>query len=179
MLRTLLLSLSLLAAPVLALDQPPWKEDQKARKEQHKAERDWHKAQRKQDREWIKQQRSRQKALRKQQGALATDGWYDGRGWNDHAEALHYRDQHWEAVARYPAPRDYLPPADFEVIVYEPGMPLPQPWIRNEYIVEHRPYGLPPPPPGHHWMQVDDDVVLVALASGLIADFVYDLFEQH
>jgi Ni/Co efflux regulator RcnB len=80
-------------------------------------------------------------------------------------------------MRRYEAPYSWRPPTEQRIVVFEPGMRLPEPWYAERYRIAPDPYGLPPPPPRHAWVQVDDDVVLIALASGLVADFVYDLFE--
>ncbi|HET6603600.1 MAG TPA: RcnB family protein, partial [Xanthomonadaceae bacterium] len=105
------------------------------------------------------------------------DGWYDGDQWRHYDGDWRYRDQGYRAITTYAPPRAYTPPTDYRAIVFEPGMRLPSPYYREDYYIEHDRYGLPPPPPRHRWVQVDDDVVLVAIASGLVADFVYDLFD--
>jgi Ni/Co efflux regulator RcnB len=171
-----LLLFALVAAPAAAFDPPPGKSAAKAARGEAKARQQAVKQERTGDKAWLKAERERQKSLRKQQRISARAGWYDGSSWNAYGEEIRYRDGQWQAVVSYAAPRPYLPPPQFEAIVYEPGMRLPEPWYRSEYRIEHRVYNLPPPPPQHHWVMVDDDAVLVALASGLIADFVYDLF---
>jgi len=53
-------------------------------------------------------------------------------------------------------------------------------WKRGErigpsrYVVlyRYRDYGYQPPPRGHHYVQVDGDVLLIAIASGIIADIL-------
>jgi Ni/Co efflux regulator RcnB len=37
-------------------------------------------------------------------------------------------------------------------------------------------YRLRPPPRGYHWVRVDNDVVLAAVASGLVVSAVYGIF---
>jgi Ni/Co efflux regulator RcnB len=37
-------------------------------------------------------------------------------------------------------------------------------------------YRLRPPPRGHYWVRVDNDVLLTAIATGLIVDVAYNLF---
>ena len=39
----------------------------------------------------------------------------------------------------------------------------------------HR-YRLSPPPYGHHWVRVNEDVVLAAVASGLVVSVVNGMF---
>ena len=188
--------LCLLACPAALLstaalaDPPGGKGAHEAAKEQRKAQHEWEKdrreharevdkAQREDHRERLKAAREEQKELRKARRELAKEGWYDGQRWQAYEDdySHSYRTRTWEAIERYPAPREWIPPQDYRTVVFEPGMRLPDTWIRETYVVEHHVYELPPPPPRHQWVRVDDDVVLVALASGLIADFVYDLFE--
>ncbi len=43
----------------------------------------------------------------------------------------------------------------------------------NRYVVDHwRRYGLRPPPPGYQWVQSGGQFVLIAVASGVIADII-------
>lgn len=56
------------------------------------------------------------------------------------------------------------------------GYRLPSAYYARPYYIDYRYYRLPPPPYGYQWVRIDNDVVLVALASGLIADILYDLF---
>lgn len=191
-----LLCALLLATPALA-DPPPWKAAEKNqreaerewRKDQHEADKDrrkdqreWAKDQRKAEREWAKAERKAWRDLQKDRRQAARerarDGWYDGERWRPYERVRDaYRAEDWTAVRRYEAPLAWQPPTAERIVVFEPGMRLPEPWYVERYRIAPDPYGLPPPPPRHAWVQVDDDVVLIALASGLVADFVYDLFE--
>lgn len=40
------------------------------------------------------------------------------------------------------------------------------------FITDYRPYHLPPPPRNHRWVQVGADYVLIAIATGIIANIV-------
>ncbi len=40
------------------------------------------------------------------------------------------------------------------------------------YVTDYRPYRLPPPPRNHQWVQVGADYVLIAIATGIIANIV-------
>jgi Ni/Co efflux regulator RcnB len=170
----LLLGLALSPAPALA--DPPDKSAKKQQQAERKQAREQGKAVDRQDRAWLKAQREQQREARKTRRQAAREGWYDGSSWKAYDGEYRYRDAEFGALQRYPMPAAYVPPAGFEVRVYEPGTRLPAAWIAPTYYVEHHHYHLPPPPPQHRWVQVDDDVVLVAVASGLIADIVYDLF---
>lgn len=73
----------------------------------------------------------------------------------------------------------YAPPP--RVVVHHRG---PPPWARGHhyrhsgyaptYVVhDYGPYGLRPPPRGHHWRRSDaGDFLLVAVATGIIADVI-------
>jgi Ni/Co efflux regulator RcnB len=43
---------------------------------------------------------------------------------------------------------------------------------RQYYITDYRAYHLSPPPRGHQWVQVGPDYVLIAIATGLIANII-------
>jgi Ni/Co efflux regulator RcnB len=45
-------------------------------------------------------------------------------------------------------------------------------YVVNNYYV----YRLRPPPHGYHWVRVDHDVVLAAIASGIVVSAVYGIF---
>ncbi|HEX8231933.1 MAG TPA: RcnB family protein [Caulobacteraceae bacterium] len=47
---------------------------------------------------------------------------------------------------------------------------------RNFYVQDPYFYGLRPAPYGYRWVYVDNNLVLMALATGLIADIVYNAY---
>jgi len=51
------------------------------------------------------------------------------------------------------------------------GAYVPGPY-RGYYVQDWAYYGLRPPPPGYRWIYADGNFVLMAVASGLIADLV-------
>ena len=51
------------------------------------------------------------------------------------------------------------------------GAYVPAPY-RGYYVQDWRYYGLRSPPPGYRWIYADGNFVLMAVASGLIADLV-------
>jgi Ni/Co efflux regulator RcnB len=51
------------------------------------------------------------------------------------------------------------------------GAYVPPPY-RHYYVQDWGYYGLRPPPPGYRWVYADGNFVLMALASGLIADVI-------
>lgn len=74
------------------------------------------------------------------------------------------------------APRPYLRPPGYRPYRWSHGHHLPRGYYAPAYYVDYRPYRLAPPPYGHRWVRVDGDVILVALATGLVVDIVHGLF---
>lgn len=72
---------------------------------------------------------------------------------------------------RYVYPRDWRPSYRWQV-----GYRLPPSYYARDYYIDYRMYDLPPPPYGYHWVRVDRDIVLVALATGLIRDILYGFY---
>lgn len=51
------------------------------------------------------------------------------------------------------------------------GLYVPAPY-RHFYVQDWGYYGLRPPPPGYRWVYLDGNFVLMAVATGLIADVI-------
>jgi Ni/Co efflux regulator RcnB len=49
---------------------------------------------------------------------------------------------------------------------------VPREYRDHRYVVNYRTYNLYRPPAGHEWVQVGADYVLIAIASGLIANII-------
>lgn len=80
-------------------------------------------------------------------------------------------DRHHYDRGRYIAPRGYY------VRSWRHGDYLPRSYCETRYIVnDYGRYHLYAPPRGHHWVRVNDDVVLAAVASGLVVSVVNGLF---
>ncbi|MDO1560329.1 RcnB family protein [Brevundimonas sp. 2R-24] len=47
---------------------------------------------------------------------------------------------------------------------------------RSYYVRDPYFYGLRPAPRGYRWVHVDNDIVLIALATGVIADILFDVY---
>jgi len=89
------------------------------------------------------------------------------------------RDHHrrWEGNRyRYRAPARYVYPHGYASYRWNVGHRLPRSYYGSSYYVDYRPYGLAPPPYGYRYVRVDNDVVLVAIATGLISNIIHDLF---
>jgi Ni/Co efflux regulator RcnB len=53
------------------------------------------------------------------------------------------------------------------------GGHVPREYRNRQYVVtDYRTYRLSPPPRGHQWVQVGSDYVLIAIATGLIANII-------
>jgi len=89
------------------------------------------------------------------------------------------QENQWErrATKRYKAGR-YMAPKGYYARRWTKGQKLPLAYRNRVYVVDHRKYGLRYPPRGHHYVRVGNDVVLTAIATGLIASVVFDLFED-
>lgn len=93
----------------------------------------------------------------------------------DHRHWKHEREHRWKSprfrAAAYQAPRGYYRHH------WRAGERLPYGYRATRYVVNdyHR-YHLYSPPRGHQWIRIDRDVVLTAVATGVVAAVVYDLF---
>lgn len=89
---------------------------------------------------------------------------------HDRADRDHDRRDHHDRYGRYERyDRGY---ADYDGYFRRGGY-LPYEYRRPDYYVDWRSYpGLYAPPYGYQWVQVGNDFLLVALASGLIANLL-------
>ncbi len=87
------------------------------------------------------------------------------------------RDWHhgWSGT-RYRAPARYYYPRGYSHRSWQVGYYLPRPFLSSGYYVDYRPYGIAPPPYGYRWVRVDGDLLLVEIASALIADILYGFY---
>ncbi len=101
----------------------------------------------------------------------------DSRRHYDRGDA--YRHGYWQGRAdqrRYDRGR-YIPPRGYYVRSWRHGDHLPRAYCESRYVVrDYHAYHLSPPPRGHHWVRVNNDVVLAAIASGLVVSVVNGLF---
>lgn len=87
----------------------------------------------------------------------------------------HHGGRYWEGQ-RHRASYRYVRPRGYQDYTWRVGYRLPAPYYARSYYVDYRYYGLPAPRHGHHWVRIGADVVLVAIATGLVHDAMYDLF---
>jgi Ni/Co efflux regulator RcnB len=90
-----------------------------------------------------------------------------------------YRSGYWHGRVdqrRYDRGR-YIAPRGYYVRSWRHGDHLPRGYYETRYIVrDYHAYHLGAPPRGHHWVRVNNDVVLAAVASGLVVSVVNGLF---
>lgn len=99
-----------------------------------------------------------------------------------------YRDRDWRndgwrrdwhhgwSGTRYRAPSRYYYPRGYNYRSWQVGYYLPRPFLSSGYYVDYRPYGIAPPPYGYRWVRVDGDLLLVEVASALIADILFGFY---
>lgn len=98
------------------------------------------------------------------------DNRYDRR--SDRRETRYER----RAERRYNAGR-YYAPRGYQARYWRRGEYLPPAYRSRGYYVDYRAYRLPPPPRGYAYYRNGDDVILTAIATGLIASVLFDLFD--
>ncbi len=81
------------------------------------------------------------------------------------------------ASKRYKAPSRYQPPRGYQVRQWHRGDKLPSAYRGKAYTVDYRHYGLSAPPRGYQYVRVNNDVVLTAIATGVVASVIYQLFQ--
>ena len=82
-----------------------------------------------------------------------------------------------QAQRRYHAPR-YVAPRGYQARSWSYGQRMPSYYRSNAYVVNdyHR-YGLQAPPRGYQYVRSGNDVVLAAIAGGLITAVIAGLFQ--
>jgi hypothetical protein len=98
--------------------------------------------------------------------------------WNRHP---HYNDNRRHDRRDYARYRFnfgfYQPPRGYHYRAWHRGDRLPHAYYGSSYIVyDWRPYRLYEPPYGYHWVRVGSDVVLTAIATGIVLDVLYDIW---
>jgi Ni/Co efflux regulator RcnB len=98
------------------------------------------------------------------------DDRHDRRDWDRHHGFRHHHG-HRYSYGRYVRPSGYYHHS------WRYGDHLPRAYYGRRYIVnDYYAYRLRPPPRGYHWVRIDNDVVLAAIASGLVVQAVYGIF---
>lgn len=101
------------------------------------------------------------------------------QGHNDRDRHDDRRDNQWErnASKRYKAPSRYQPPRGYQARQWHRGDRLPASYRGKAYVVDYRHYGLGAPPRGYQYVRVNNDVVLAAVATGVISSVIFSLFQ--
>lgn len=81
-----------------------------------------------------------------------------------------------QSQRRYNAGR-YYAPRGYQQLDWSYGQRMPSYYRSNQYVVnDYSRYGLRAPPRGYHYVRSGDDVVLAAVAGGLIVAVIAGLF---
>lgn len=97
------------------------------------------------------------------------DSRYDRR--DDRRETRYER----RAARRYDGGR-YYHPRGYQARDWRRGERLPAAYRGRAYAVDYRAYRLAAPPRGYEYRRVGDDVVMTAIATGIIASVMFGLF---
>ncbi len=106
-------------------------------------------------------------------------GWDRPRNdWNNHPNYWDNRRHDRRDYARYRYHfGNYRAPYGYHYRVWHRGDYLPRAYYGSSYIVnDWRPYRLYAPPYGYHWVRVGNDVLLTALATGVVLDVLYNIW---
>jgi len=96
---------------------------------------------------------------------------YDRRDWDRYYGFRHHDGRRYD-YGRYARPSGYYYRS------WRYGDRLPRGYYSNRYVVnDYRAYRLRPPPYGYHYVRVDHDVVLAAIASGIVVSAVFGIFD--
>jgi len=71
----------------------------------------------------------------------------------------------------------YVFPRGYRAYNWRRGDHLPRSYYAHNYVVrDYRGCNLRPPPRGAHWVRVNQDVVLAAIATGIVMDVIHNHF---
>jgi Ni/Co efflux regulator RcnB len=110
---------------------------------------------------------------------------HDTRGWDRHRSDWSKHPNYWDNrrhdrrdYARYRYNQGhYRAPHGYHYRTWHRGDHLPRAYYGSSYIVyDWRPYRLYAPPYGYHWVRVGNDVLLTALATGVVLDVLYGIW---
>ncbi|MEJ1961898.1 MAG: RcnB family protein [Gammaproteobacteria bacterium] len=96
----------------------------------------------------------------------------DGRG----APGMH-RDDHNDRDNNHGRYGAYQHPKGYKDHRWARGERLPKAYYAKSYVVvNYQARGWRQPPRGYHWVRVNDDVVLAAIATGVVLDVLFNQF---
>lgn len=118
--------------------------------------------------------------------ALADGRGHDHRGGHRHDSRAHHALRHddfrpaphahvvYRGPARYGI---YHRPHGYYAHRWSRGERLPVAYYARPYVIaDYRDCGLRAPPRGYHWVRVDGDAVLAAIATGIVIDAAFHVF---
>ncbi|MFC5344612.1 RcnB family protein [Brevundimonas staleyi] len=129
-------------------------EQRQDRRDDRNDRREWRQDNRDDRREWRQDNRDDRREYRQQ--ARAYDRWQ-------------------RAERRYNAGR-YTPPRGYQVRQWSYGQRLPSSYSQGYVVNNYSAYGLRAPPRGYHYVRSGNDVVLAAVAGGLVTAVIAGLF---
>lgn len=104
------------------------------------------------------------------------DRRWDRRHREDHRSFHHPYRYGYDHHNRYRVGR-YYRPHGYRHYVWHNGARLPPAYYAPRYVVhDYGSYRLRHPPHGYHWVRVDNDVLLAAIATGVVVQVVNGLF---
>jgi Ni/Co efflux regulator RcnB len=87
------------------------------------------------------------------------------------------RDQHKDRDNNHGRYGAYHRPKGYKDHRWARGERLPKAYYAQSYVVvNYQERGWRQPPRGYHWVRVNDDVVLAAIATGVVLDVVFNQF---
>ncbi|HEU4780939.1 MAG TPA: RcnB family protein [Steroidobacteraceae bacterium] len=113
------------------------------------------------------------------------NNWNGNRGWDRHRNDWNKHPHYWDNrrhdrrdYARYRYHfGHYRAPHGYHYRTWHRGDYLPRAYYGSSYVVyDWRPYRLYAPPYGYHWVRVGNDVLLTALATGVVLDVLYNIW---
>jgi len=130
-------------------------EQRQDRRDDRNDRREWRQDNRDDRREWRQDRRDDRREARQDRRAYA----------------------HWQqSQRRYNAGR-YYAPRGYQTRQWSYGQRMPSYYRSNQYVVSnYGQYGLRAPPRGYHYVRSGNDVVLAAVAGGLITAVIAGLF---
>jgi Ni/Co efflux regulator RcnB len=101
------------------------------------------------------------------------DNHSNDRG-NQHDE---HRDEHSDRDKNHGHYGVYNRPKGYQDHRWARGERLPKAYYSRSYVVvNYQARGWRQPPRGYHWVRVNDDVVLAAIATGVVLDVLFNQF---
>jgi Ni/Co efflux regulator RcnB len=152
------------AAPIAAAAQPYDRHDD--RRDQREDRRDYRHDQRDARHDRRDERRDDRRDIRQDRRDFRYDRMR-AETWRDRAE---WRAYHGPRRGYWYAPGYGYRPY-YSNFTWRRGVYVP-PAYRGYYVQDWGYYGLRPPPPGYRWVYADGNFVLMALATGLIADVI-------